>query len=243
MQIDAVIGNSLAPMGGALLSCHFRASINAVGVASALSGKCHEVVSIGSDQQLIVWDVRSHQIVRSYRVENAIPSACCFNHDASLLLVGYGDDIDDLDEVTRECTGPGRVPSFSDNELKDNGTKKVRSRLSTYPSTALIAREKKKREELGPAQRHRVASSKCGGFCILKAVDAKATSNGNTSGDFVVVFEARDSRHPITDVKFSMDGSVFAVASRDANIYIYNTGDFSAKVIYNLLEKPVLNGF
>ena len=43
------------------------------------------------------------------------------------------------------------------------------------------------------------------------------------------VFEGRDSRHWLRDVKFSPDGKSFAVGSMDHKIYIYNRDTFRLK--------------
>jgi len=41
-----------------------------------------------------------------------------------------------------------------------------------------------------------------------------------------VKFEGRDSRHWVRDVKFSPDGTSFAVASMDQKIYLYESKNF-----------------
>jgi microtubule-associated protein-like 6 len=58
---------------------------------------------------------------------------------------------------------------------------------------------------------------KSGAFIVLK------------EADLTIVHEARDSRQWISDVKFSLTGETMAVASRDNNIYLYNTNDFASK--------------
>jgi len=58
---------------------------------------------------------------------------------------------------------------------------------------------------------------KDGAFIILDAINLKP------------VFEGRDSRHWLQDVKFSPDGKTFAVASMDHKIYLYNRDTYRLK--------------
>ena len=58
---------------------------------------------------------------------------------------------------------------------------------------------------------------KDGGFIVLESATLKP------------IFEGRDSRHWLRDVKFSPDGKSFAVASMDHKIYIYNRDTFRLK--------------
>ena len=51
-----------------------------------------------------------------------------------------------------------------------------------------------------------------------------------TADNMEIVHEGRDSKECIQDVRFSPDGTCFAVASRDSNIYLYDvTNGFSLK--------------
>ena len=40
--------------------------------------------------------------------------------------------------------------------------------------------------------------------------------------------EARDSKEPLTDIKFSGDGKTMAISSMDTSTYIYNVEDFTS---------------
>jgi WD40 repeat protein/Ca2+-binding EF-hand superfamily protein len=49
------------------------------------------------------------------------------------------------------------------------------------------------------------------------------------SSDLTITHEARDSKEPPTDIKFSGDGKTLAVATLDSSIYLYNVEDFTSK--------------
>ena len=49
------------------------------------------------------------------------------------------------------------------------------------------------------------------------------------SSDLTITHEARDSKEPLTDIKFSGDGKTLAVATLDSSIYLYNVEDFTSK--------------
>jgi microtubule-associated protein-like 6 len=60
--------------------------------------------------------------------------------------------------------------------------------------------------------------------------------------DLAVASEGRDSRQWITDVKYSQDGKVLAVASRDSNIYFYDPEDgYRLANQFKKPEAPVLH--
>ena len=48
-----------------------------------------------------------------------------------------------------------------------------------------------------------------------------------SEADLTIIHEARDSKQPISDVKFSPDGATLALSSHDRCIYLYNVGDFA----------------
>ena len=58
---------------------------------------------------------------------------------------------------------------------------------------------------------------KMGAFVVLDAAD------------LVITHEARDSKEPLTDIKFSGDGKTMAISSMDTSTYIYNVEDFTSK--------------
>ena len=58
---------------------------------------------------------------------------------------------------------------------------------------------------------------KMGAFVVLDAAD------------LVITHEARDSKQPLTDIKFSGDGKTMAISSMDTSTYIYNVEDFTSK--------------
>eukprot|EP00752_Nemacystus_decipiens_P004400 g4020.t2 len=47
--------------------------------------------------------------------------------------------------------------------------------------------------------------------------------------DLTVVHEARDSKKPVSAIRWSPDGGTLAVASEDSFVYLYNCGDYIAK--------------
>jgi len=57
-----------------------------------------------------------------------------------------------------------------------------------------------------------------------------------------IVHEGRDSRYPLSDVSFSPDGKLFAAASLDTDIYVYDiTNGFKLKTKGSRHESPVLH--
>ena len=63
--------------------------------------------------------------------------------------------------------------------------------------------------------RKRTALAKDGAYVVL------------SEADLTIIHEARDSKQPISDVKFSPDGATLALSSHDRCIYLYNVGDFA----------------
>lgn len=58
---------------------------------------------------------------------------------------------------------------------------------------------------------------KMGAFVVLEATD------------LTIVHEARDSKEPISQLRFSQDGKTLAIATMDSSIYLYNVEDFTSK--------------
>ena len=58
---------------------------------------------------------------------------------------------------------------------------------------------------------------KMGAFVVLEAAD------------LTIIHEARDSKEPLSIIKFSQDGKTMAIGSMDSSIYIYNVEDFTSK--------------
>ena len=56
-----------------------------------------------------------------------------------------------------------------------------------------------------------------GGYCVLN------------EEDLTLLHESRDTKGCITDCRFSPDGEMFALASIDGSLYVYNTRDFAAR--------------
>jgi len=83
-------------------------------------------------------------------------------------------------------------------------------------------------------QMRSVAWSNDGRFLLIGCGGNSGGKRGKKDGAFLVIetasldvkFEGRDSRHWIRDVKYSPDGSSFAVASMDQKIYLYETKNF-----------------
>jgi microtubule-associated protein-like 6 len=79
-----------------------------------------------------------------------------------------------------------------------------------------------------------VAWSNDGKFLLIGCGGSSGGKRGKKDGAFLVIevssldvkFEGRDSRHWIRDVKYSPDGTSFAVASMDQKIYLYETKNF-----------------
>lgn len=49
------------------------------------------------------------------------------------------------------------------------------------------------------------------------------------SSDLTITHEARDSKEPLSDIKFSGDGKTLAVATLDSSVYLYNVEDYTSK--------------
>jgi WD40 repeat protein/Ca2+-binding EF-hand superfamily protein len=58
---------------------------------------------------------------------------------------------------------------------------------------------------------------KMGAFVVLEAAD------------LTIIHEARDSKEPLSELRFSQDGKTLAIATMDSSIYLYNVEDFTSK--------------
>ena len=58
---------------------------------------------------------------------------------------------------------------------------------------------------------------KMGAFVVLEAAD------------LTIIHEARDSKEPLSTMRFSEDGKTLAIGSMDSSIYLYNVEDFTSK--------------
>lgn len=56
-----------------------------------------------------------------------------------------------------------------------------------------------------------------GAYCVLN------------EEDLTLLHESRDTKHMITEAKYSPDGNMFALASMDGSIYVYNAKDYAAR--------------
>ncbi|GMH99995.1 hypothetical protein TrVE_jg4710 [Triparma verrucosa] len=83
-------------------------------------------------------------------------------------------------------------------------------------------------------QMRSVAWSNDGKFLLVGCGGNSDGKRGKKDGAFLIIetlsldvkFEGRDSRHWIRDVKYSPDGTSFAVASMDQKVYLYETKNF-----------------
>ena len=56
-----------------------------------------------------------------------------------------------------------------------------------------------------------------GAYCVLN------------EEDLTLLHESRDTKHCITDAKYSPDGQLFCLASLDGSLYVYNAKDYAAR--------------
>jgi WD40 repeat protein/Ca2+-binding EF-hand superfamily protein len=227
------------------------------GVITSLSSSPHGLVSGGDDCKIRLWS-KSMEAGAVFDISSfghlpRIRSACQSN-DGNRLLVGtYGSEIYEIASsdgsdlhhgplIAGHCSGqlwglaihPSK-PEFctvgDDMTVRvwDLPTRKlIRMTNIDTPARAVAYAPNGEKILIGLGDDVKtVKKTKTGAFIVMN------------EADLTIIHETRDSKKWITDVKFSPNGSIIAVASSDHCVYFYDASDYSVKGKCNNHSAPV----
>ncbi|CBJ26175.1 conserved unknown protein [Ectocarpus siliculosus] len=199
-EVSAADGSDVA--GGPVTTSHFDGQLTGL----ARHPQRAEYATAGSDGTVRIWDALTRSLLRMTRLDSAA-SCVDYSPDGELLIVGFG-------ARNRSTTTPSSGSSTTESSTAKSGSSGSKGRRGIGGGSGKnnTSSSKGLGSEAGSSDSGG-GNAKTGGFIVLN------------EADFITVFEARDAKQGIIEVRWSPDRDTVVLGGEDSNLYLYATGE------------------